>query len=201
MTSLACLQADSAFGRKPSSPQWANSANQGEDQLARSRRLNSEGLEVRTPLKLATSATQCKSGRAGRRTCGFKVGLPDRRRRDFPLFCGARPWKNVPGFAASPWRWESPLDSSHKAVLACSCRRPPPQGLIPRGTELIKLGVGSVLAFWPFIAGIAIVFTLTFKLFGSDFLHDGEIYRYKATPYMVPEGLLAEPTVDKFVAF
>ena len=60
-------------------------------------------------------------------------------------------------------------------------------------------------------------FTLTFFAFGEDFLHGGEYYsletaeRAVATSqppperrlpaYIVPEALLAEPTVDRMVPF
>ena len=85
------------------------------------------------------------------------------------------------------------------------------EGLIPRGLQLITLGLSSVLAFWPFILGIAVLFTVTFELYGSDFIHDGESYNYgpssrsqaaRGVPeYVVPEGLLAAPTVDPMVPF
>lgn len=91
------------------------------------------------------------------------------------------------------------------------------QGLIPRATELLRLGFGFFLPFLPFMLVFSILFTLTFNIFGADFLHGGGYYdletaeRAVATSrppperrlpaYIVPEALLAEPTVDRMVPF
>ena len=91
------------------------------------------------------------------------------------------------------------------------------QGLIPRAIELLRLGFGFFLPFLPFMVVFSILFTLTFNVFGEDFLHGGGYYdletaeRAVATSqppperrlpaYIVPEALLAEPTVDRMVPF
>ena len=91
------------------------------------------------------------------------------------------------------------------------------QGLIPRATELLRLGFGFFLPFLPFMVLFSILFTLTFNYFGADFLHGGGYYDLETaqrdaaasrpTPerrmpaYIVPEALLAEPTVDRMIPF
>ena len=99
------------------------------------------------------------------------------------------------------------------------------QGLIPRATELLRLGFGFFLPFLPFVVAFSVLFTLTFYVFGADFLHGGGYYdlspadkqsaaasyrprsdsppaeKRRAPAYIVPEALLAEPTVDRMVPF
>lgn len=90
------------------------------------------------------------------------------------------------------------------------------QGLIPRGIELLRLGFGFFLPFLPFMVAFSVLFTLTFYVFGADFLHGGGYYdlepaqksvavarqpERKVPAYIVPEALLAEPTVDRMVPF
>jgi hypothetical protein len=101
------------------------------------------------------------------------------------------------------------------------------QGLIPRGIELLRLGFGFFLPFFPFMVAFSILFTITFYVFGADFLHGGNYYalpppeassgtegayvrppqvpaapKARASPaYIVPEALLAEPTMDRMVPF
>lgn len=52
----------------------------------------------------------------------------------------------------------------------------------------------------------SIIFTLTFAVFGDQFYHSGDYYKVKkdgpAPPtFVLPEALLAEPTVDRMVPF
>ena len=96
------------------------------------------------------------------------------------------------------------------------------QGLIPRATELLRLGFGFFLPFLPFMVAFSVLFTLTFYVFGADFLHGGNYYalpastetangaadvarpapvQRRAPAYIPPEALLAEPTVDRMVPF
>lgn len=83
------------------------------------------------------------------------------------------------------------------------------EGLLPRGWELLRLGFGFFLPFLPFMALFSLLFTLTFWLFGADFLHDGAYFaegdgKREASPpppYILPEALLAEPTRDRMVPF
>mmetsp|Transcript_24708 Transcript_24708/g.80813 ORF Transcript_24708/g.80813 Transcript_24708/m.80813 type:complete len:225 (+) Transcript_24708:19-693(+) len=72
------------------------------------------------------------------------------------------------------------------------------EGLIPRATELIKLGGASFLSFFPLIAVFSILFTGTYLLFGSEFVHGGSSSS-GPPPYVPPEALLAEETYDPFV--
>lgn len=65
------------------------------------------------------------------------------------------------------------------------------------------------------MVAFSVLFTLTFYVFGSDFLHGGGYYDLepaekttnpntaprKVAPYILPEALLAEPTVDRMVPF
>ena len=93
----------------------------------------------------------------------------------------------------------------------------PAQGLIPRATELLRLGFGFFLPFLPFMLAFSVLFTLTFYVFGADFRHGGGYYdldpaekaaaaaprapERRLPAYIVPEALLAEPTVDRMVPF
>ena len=45
------------------------------------------------------------------------------------------------------------------------------EGLIPRGTELLKLGLSFFLAFGPFILGVALATALVWGVFGEAFIH------------------------------
>jgi hypothetical protein len=73
------------------------------------------------------------------------------------------------------------------------------EGLPGRASELLKLGFTSFIGFSPFITAISILFCLTYLLFGSDFIHNGDGY---GSPAFVPaEQLLGEPTVDPMVSF
>eukprot|EP00899_Mesostigma_viride_P009498 jgi/Mesvir1/1854/Mv06953-RA.1 len=64
------------------------------------------------------------------------------------------------------------------------------EGLIPRATELVKLGGSFFLAFGPLIAGAAVVFVSAYLIFGSGFVHGG---RTSMPPKVVdPYALLDE---------
>jgi hypothetical protein len=74
------------------------------------------------------------------------------------------------------------------------------QGLIPRATELLKLGGSVFLAFAPFILAISVLFGGIYLTFGDSFVHGGD--RNSGPPaYVDPEVLLGEPTVDPFIPF
>ena len=45
------------------------------------------------------------------------------------------------------------------------------EGLIPRGTELLKLGLSFFLAFGPFILGVALATAIVWSVFGEAFIH------------------------------
>lgn len=89
------------------------------------------------------------------------------------------------------------------------------QGLIPRATELIRLGGGFFLAFGPFIALISLVFSAIYlvcvprnlvlppsplptQVLGDSFVHGGSPVS-APPPYVDPYDLLSEPTVDPMV--
>jgi hypothetical protein len=119
---------------------------------------------------------------------------------------------------AAPPRWASDTPESLAQSRALGAEGL--EGLIPRATQLIRLGFGFFLPFWPFMAVFSLLFTLTYVLFGKDFLHDGGYFdknlleqeaqttgaqerpSARGPPaYVVPEALLAEPTVDRMVPF
>jgi len=70
------------------------------------------------------------------------------------------------------------------------------EGLIPRATELVKLGGSFWVAFWPFMAAI-IAATVLLSLFtgftGTNFIHDGS--QSMAIPEYLPRELL-QPDLD-----
>jgi hypothetical protein len=71
------------------------------------------------------------------------------------------------------------------------------QGLIPRGKELLKLGLSFFLAFGPLILGIAALAGTLYFLFGSQFVHGGRSMQMPR--YVDPYELLGQPTVDPTV--
>lgn len=82
--------------------------------------------------------------------------------------------------------------------VRCVYAPTPPQGLIPRATELIRLGGGFFLAFGPFIALISLVFSVIYLVLGDSFVHGGSPVS-APPPYVDPYDLLNEPTVDPMV--
>lgn len=90
----------------------------------------------------------------------------------------------------------APRSPLHAPAAPRATRRPP-QGLIPRASELVKLGGGIFLAFLPFIAAISLLWGLIYvsPLGGERLVHGGD--RNSGPPaYISPEQLLSEPTVD-----
>lgn len=74
------------------------------------------------------------------------------------------------------------------------------QGLIPRASELLKLGASVFLAFAPFIVAISLLFGGIYMVFGESFVHGGD--RQSGVPaYVDPQTLLSEPTVDPYVPY
>lgn len=121
------------------------------------------------------------------------------------------------GRASAPPRWASDTPESLQQSRALGSEGL--EGLIPRATELLRLGFGFFLPFWPFMAAFSVLFTLTYLCFGDFFLHSGSYFDPDSVlnaqqqpglerptargppPYVVPEALLAEPTVDRMVPF
>ena len=71
------------------------------------------------------------------------------------------------------------------------------QGLLPRASELLKLGLFFFLGFGPLVLGIAALSLALYLTFGEHFLHGGSTSR--SIPYIDPYQLLGEPTVDPMV--
>jgi len=69
------------------------------------------------------------------------------------------------------------------------------EGLIPRATELLRLGGGQFLAFLPFMAVFSLLFTVCFYVLGPSFIHGGSDIS-GPPPYVDPQMLLDEPTYD-----
>lgn len=74
------------------------------------------------------------------------------------------------------------------------------EGLIPRASELLKLGGSVFLAFVPFILAISLAFGGIYALFGEHFVHGGDS-SYSRPAYIDPETLLSEPTVDPYIPY
>jgi hypothetical protein len=72
--------------------------------------------------------------------------------------------------------------------------------LIPRATELLKLGGSVFLAFAPFIVAISLAFWGIFAVFGDQFVHGGASGT-GPPPYVDPQELLSEPTVDPYIPY
>eukprot|EP00798_Chlamydomonas_sp_ICE-L_P030417 gene30417-35422_t len=75
------------------------------------------------------------------------------------------------------------------------------EGLIPRATELIKLGGSFFLAFAPLLVAAILTFGGVYAVFGESFIHGGQANR-GPTPYMDPYELLSEvpPAMDSLGA-
>ena len=73
------------------------------------------------------------------------------------------------------------------------------EGFPTRAGELLKLGFTSFISFGPLIAVFSVLFVGTYLLMGSDFIHGGDAIASRPPPYVPPEALLAEPTVDRMV--
>lgn len=71
------------------------------------------------------------------------------------------------------------------------------EGLIPRATELIKLGLSFFLAFGPFIVAVTLAFVLFTSLLGDSFVHGGT--PSNGQPMYDPNELLSEPTADPMI--
>jgi hypothetical protein len=72
------------------------------------------------------------------------------------------------------------------------------QGLLPRASELIKLGLASTFAFLPIIAVTSVAFAAIYYLLGDAFVHTGTPAS-NPPPYYDPDALLAEPTADPMI--
>lgn len=72
------------------------------------------------------------------------------------------------------------------------------EGLIPRASQLLQLGLSFFLAFGPFIVGVGLAFLLVQQVFGDAFVHSGRPST-GPPPYIDPQELLSEPTVDPMI--
>jgi hypothetical protein len=72
------------------------------------------------------------------------------------------------------------------------------QGLVPRASELLKLGGSFFLGFGPLILGITGLALALYLTFGEHFLHGGAT-SMRPPPYVDPYELLGAPTVDPMV--
>jgi len=72
------------------------------------------------------------------------------------------------------------------------------EGLIPRASELLKLGGSQFLAFLPFMGVGVVIFVGCYLVLGSSFIHGGNSASF-APPYVDPYMLLEEPTYDPMV--
>ncbi|KAL3694904.1 hypothetical protein R1sor_008555 [Riccia sorocarpa] len=70
------------------------------------------------------------------------------------------------------------------------------EGLIPRASELLKLGGSVWIVFWPLILASLATFITLYVYFGSNFLHTGKsIYPAGRPPYVEPYQLLEEEVI------
>lgn len=73
------------------------------------------------------------------------------------------------------------------------------EGILPRLTELGKLGLTFFLAFGPLVLITLVLFGGLFALFGEEFIHGGR--HFSGIPYVNPYDLLEEPTQDPMIPF
>eukprot|EP00191_Tetraselmis_sp_GSL018_P017660 CAMPEP_0177591688 /NCGR_PEP_ID=MMETSP0419_2-20121207/8135_1 /TAXON_ID=582737 /ORGANISM="Tetraselmis sp., Strain GSL018" /LENGTH=147 /DNA_ID=CAMNT_0019082455 /DNA_START=378 /DNA_END=818 /DNA_ORIENTATION=- len=69
------------------------------------------------------------------------------------------------------------------------------EGLFPRSSELLRLGAAQFLAFLPLMGAGVALFVLCYLALGPSFLHGGQAAS-SPPPYVDPDELLREPTVD-----
>ena len=72
------------------------------------------------------------------------------------------------------------------------------EGLLPRASVLLQLGVSSFLAFGPFIVAVVLSFAAIYAVFGDNFIHTGRPSP-SPPPYYDAEELLREPSYDPMV--
>jgi len=68
------------------------------------------------------------------------------------------------------------------------------EGLVPRATELVKLGGTLFTAFVPLLLGVAAFVGVSFLVFGDAFIHTGKP-AMGPPPYVDPYELLEEEAV------
>lgn len=68
------------------------------------------------------------------------------------------------------------------------------EGLIPRASELVKLGGSFWITFWPFIALFITAFIAVYLFSGSGFIHGGD--QRMAVPEYLPRDLFEEEPSD-----
>ena len=150
---------------------------------------------VRASRAGAAPAARCvaRTASAVRRPLEKRVGLEVRFRSTSSTRCAA-----TPGDDDAPS--EDGLSSSFAEELK---RRQAAEGSgstpSSRAGELLKLGFTSFISFGPLIAVFSVLFVCTYLLMGSDFIHGGDEIASRPPPYVPPEALLAEPTVDRMV--
>jgi hypothetical protein len=72
------------------------------------------------------------------------------------------------------------------------------EGLIPRASALVQLGLSFFLAFGPFIIAVILASTAIYAIFGDNFVHGGTPSA-SGPPQYDPLELLNEPTVDPMI--
>lgn len=102
----------------------------------------------------------------------------------------------APGFRGAPS--EDDYDVPPQLARSRALQSEGLEGLIPRGSELLKLGLSFFLAFIPFILVISLAFGGIYAVFGDSFVHGGAPSS-GPPPYIDPDMLLAEPTADPMV--
>jgi len=73
------------------------------------------------------------------------------------------------------------------------------EGLIPRASALVQLGLSFFLAFGPFIIAVILASAAIYAVFGDNLIHGGRPSSSFSPPQYDPLELLNEPTVDPMV--
>ncbi|KAL4535173.1 hypothetical protein Ndes2526B_g06078 [Nannochloris sp. 'desiccata'] len=73
------------------------------------------------------------------------------------------------------------------------------EGLIPRASALVQLGLSFFLAFGPFIIAVILASAAIYAVFGDNFVHGGTPSSSFSPPQYDPLELLNEPTVDPMI--
>lgn len=74
------------------------------------------------------------------------------------------------------------------------------EGLIPRASQLVQLGLSVALGFLPLVLAFSLAFGSIYAFYGNSFVHGGDRI-VQPRQYLDPDVLLNEPTVDPMVPF
>ncbi|CAM6108957.1 unnamed protein product [Calypogeia fissa] len=155
--------------------------------------LGDDGVETLFMRELRRRGLSAKEKDAALGSAGTDTKTKEESEGDGSFFRG---W-SLPGAASTkppPEQTQSQRDEQLKRSQALNSEGL--DGLIPRGTELLKLGSSFFLGFWPLILASLAAFGAIYLYFGSAFIHTGNRFEQVGRPpYVDPYQLLEEDNI------